>query len=498
MTRRSTTGGKARTVRGGKPKRSIAPKDLGRRVPPAASQEANVARLTRELSEALEQQTATGEILKVIARSPDDVQPVFDAIARSANHLVGGCATTVVLRREDMLHLAAFTATEEASIAFFKDTYPRPINADTEPGRVILEGKLFEVDDAQTATHTSSHLRDYARKMGRHSFVYCPMMRDGVSLGSIGVSRKEAVPFTPQEIQLLKTFADQAVIAISTVELFQEVQQRTRDLSQSLDDLRAAKDRLVQTEKFAALGRLVAGVAHEINTPVGNSLTVASTFIGKTDRIEAAVASGNVRRSLLNEYLAASREAGSQIIANLNHAVDLIQSFKEVAADRNFSDRKGFDLGQLTEQIIRSLRSGLRSHGLTFRVDCEPNLAMNSHPGPYGQVLTNLVLNSAAHAFSDEARGTVHIAARAFDKDNVEILISDDGCGMNQEIQRQAFDPFFTTRRDQGRVGLGLHIVYNIVTNRLGGRIDLDTKPGEGTRIRMIVPCEAPLELAAE
>ena len=498
MARRSTMGDKMSAVRGGEPKGNIAPKPLRYRASSTAGHETKVARLTRELREALEQQAATGDILKVIVSSPDDAQPVFDAIAQSANRLVGGTATTVVLRREDTLHLAAFTTADEASIAFYKNTYPRPLRADTEPGRVILEGKLFQVDDAQTATHVSSHLRDYARKIGRHGFVYCPMMRDGVSLGSIGVSRKEAAPFSPHEIQLLKTFADQAVIAISTVELFQEVQKRTKDLSKSLDDLRTAQDRLVQTEKFAALGRLVAGVAHEINTPLGNSLTVASTFINKTDHFEADVASGNVRRSVLNEYLAASREAASQIMANLNHAVDLIQSFKQVAADRNFSDRRGFDLGHVTEQIVRSLRSGLRSHDLTFRVDCEPNLAMNSYPGPYGQALTNLVLNSAVHAFPDELQGSVDITTRAFDKDNVEILISDDGCGMNRETQRQAFDPFFTTRRDQGRVGLGLHVVYNIVTNRLGGRIDLDTKPGEGTRIRIIVPREAPLELAAE
>src|SRR6202012_5802794 len=132
--------------------------------------------------------------------------------------------------------------------------------------------------------------------------------------GSIGVSRKEAAPFTPHEIQLLRTFADQAVIAISAAELFQEVQERTRELSQSLDDLRTAQDRLGQTQKFAALGRLVAGVAHEINTPGGNSLTVASTFINKTDRFEADVASGNVRRSILTEYLAVSRGAGTQIL----------------------------------------------------------------------------------------------------------------------------------------------------------------------------------------
>ena len=246
---------------------------------------------------------------------------------------------------------------------------------------------------------------------------------------------------------LLSVAANQAATAFQGARLM-------RALAESLENLHAAQDRLVQTEKFAALGRLVAGVAHEINTPVGNSLTVASTFINKTDRFEADVAGDNVRRSILNEYLAASREALSQIMANLIHAADLIQSFKEVAAESDFSDRRGFDLGQMTEQIVRSLRSGLRSHNLTFRVDCEPNLAMNSYPGLYGQVLTNLVVNSAAHAFPNDARGSVQITARVFDQDNVEISISDDGCGMTPEIQRQAFDPFFTTRRDQGRVGL--------------------------------------------
>ena len=150
----------------------------------------------------------------------------------------------------------------------------------------------------------------------------------------------------------------------------------------------------------------------------------------------------------------------------------------------------------MTEQVVKGLRFGLRSQNLTVSVECEPNLAMNSYPGPYGQVLTNLVLNSAAHAFPDGARGSVHIAAQASGKDNVEVLFSDDGCGMSPEVKRQVFDPFFTTRRDQGSTGLGLHIVHNIVTNRLGGRIHLETRPGAGTKIQIIVPREAPLELA--
>jgi signal transduction histidine kinase len=144
------------------------------------------------------------------------------------------------------------------------------------------------------------------------------------------------------------------------------------------------------------------------------------------------------------------------------------------------------------------LRFGLRRQGLTVNLECEPDLAMNSYAGPYGQVLTNLVLNAAVHAFPDGARGSVQITAQALGKDKVEVLFSDDGCGMSAEVRRQVFDPFFTTRRDQGSTGLGLHIVHNIVTNRLGGRINLESKPGSGTKFRIVVPREAPLEEAAE
>jgi PAS domain S-box-containing protein len=266
----------------------------------------------------------------------------------------------------------------------------------------------------------------------------------------------------------------------------------------ALRNLRETQNSLIEAEKLAALGRLVAGVAHEVNNPVGISLTVASSLERKTALFAAEVARGDLKRSSLNEFLEASRDASSQLVANLNRAAELITSFKQVAADRNYSDQRTFDLGDLTEQVVMSLRPGLRKHNLTLNVDCQPNLTMNSYPGPYGQVLTNLFLNAVAHAFPDGKRGAVDIQVRESGKDNVEIIFSDNGCGMSLDVRRRAFDPFFTTRRDKGGTGLGLHIVYSIVTNRLGGRLDLDSEPGGGTRIQIILPRVAPLEQAAE
>jgi signal transduction histidine kinase len=266
----------------------------------------------------------------------------------------------------------------------------------------------------------------------------------------------------------------------------------------ALRNLRETQNSLIEAEKLAALGRLVAGVAHEVNNPVGISLTVASSLERKTALFAGEVERGDIRRSSLNEFLEASRDASSQLVANLNRAAELVTSFKQVAADRNYSDQRSFDLGDLTEQVVMSLRPGLRKQNLTLTVSCQPNLVMNSYPGPYGQVLTNLFLNSVAHAFPDGRPGAVDIQVRESGKDNVEIIFSDNGCGMSLDVRHRAFDPFFTTRRDQGGTGLGLHIVYSIVTNRLGGRLDLDSEPGGGTRIQIILPRVAPLEQAAE
>jgi PAS domain S-box-containing protein len=271
-----------------------------------------------------------------------------------------------------------------------------------------------------------------------------------------------------------------------------------RDAAEAaLRNLQATQNSLIEAEKLAALGRLVAGVAHEINNPVGTSLTVASSLERKIAIIAAEFAQGHLKRSSLTEFLETGREASLQLVANLDRAAQLIQSFKQVATDRNHSRQCIFDLGDLTEQIVMSLRPGLSKQNRILNVDCQPHLTMNSYPGPYGQVLTNLFLNSVGHAFPDSKRGAIDIRVRAVGTDNVEILFADDGCGMSLDVRRKAFDPFFTTRRDRG-TGLGLHIVYSIVTDCLGGRLTLDSEPGEGTKIVMVLPRVAPPAVDAQ
>jgi PAS domain S-box-containing protein len=278
----------------------------------------------------------------------------------------------------------------------------------------------------------------------------------------------------------------------------QEIRSARDAAEAALQNLRETQNSLIEVEKLAALGRLVAGVAHEINNPVGTSLTVASALERKTALIVRELAQGTLKRSSLNDFLETSREASSQLVANLNHAAELIQSFKQVAADRNHSKQRTFDLGGLTEQIVMSLRPGLGKQNLALNVECQPDLTMNSYPGPYGQVLTNLFLNAVAHAFPEGEAGAIDIKVRASGTEHVEILFSDDGCGMDIGVRRKAFEPFFTTRRDQGNTGLGLHIVHNIVANCLGGRLNLDSEPGKGTKIRLILPRMAPAAFVAQ
>jgi PAS domain S-box-containing protein len=268
----------------------------------------------------------------------------------------------------------------------------------------------------------------------------------------------------------------------------QEMRRARETAEATLEHLRETQASLIEAEKLAALGRLVAGVAHEINTPVGISLTVASSLQRRYEAFATEIGRGDIRRSTLNEFLDVVRDASVQLVANLNRASELVQSFKQVAADRSRLERRRFEVGELTEQVLVSLRPELRKRGLTLDLVCEPGLSMNSLPGPYGLVLSNLVLNSITHAFPDGKQGNISCRARSFGNDAIEIVLSDDGCGMSPQIRRQAFDPFFTTRRHEGATGLGLHIVHSMVVDRLEGQLALTSEPGAGTTVRLILP----------
>jgi signal transduction histidine kinase len=257
----------------------------------------------------------------------------------------------------------------------------------------------------------------------------------------------------------------------------------------ALLELNAAQQNLIDAERLAALGGLVAGVAHEVNNPIGISLTVASSLSRRAEMFEAELRSDSpLRRSQLEEFVRNARDAAGQLVANLHRAGELIQSFKQVAVDRSHAERRQFNLGEATDQIIASLRPVLKRSPITLSVDVPEGLVIDGYPGSYGQILTNLFLNAATHAFADGRAGAITVSARPRGAEDVEIIFADNGAGMTPDVQRQAFDPFFTTRRNEGGTGLGLHIVYNLVTQQLGGRMVLDSRLGQGTTFRIIMP----------
>jgi signal transduction histidine kinase len=277
--------------------------------------------------------------------------------------------------------------------------------------------------------------------------------------------------------------------AIAKREADDELRASKEKAESALLELNAAQQNLIDAERLAALGGLVAGVAHEVNNPIGISLTVASSFARRADMFEAELRSNTpLRRSQLEDFVRTCQDAAQQLVANLHRAGELIQSFKQVAVDRSHAERRQFSLSEATDQIIASLRPVLKKAPITISVEVPDGLMIDGYPGSYGQILTNLFLNATNHAFSGARPGTISISAKPRGNDDIEIIFADNGAGMTPDVQRQAFDPFFTTRRNEGGTGLGLHIVYNLVTQQLGGRMMLESRLGQGTTFRIIMP----------
>jgi signal transduction histidine kinase len=300
--------------------------------------------------------------------------------------------------------------------------------------------------------------------------------------GIQGTTAKDEVGAMARAVDV---FRENAIAKRKTEDELRAAKERAES---ALLELNTAQQNLIDAERLAALGGLVAGVAHEVNNPIGISLTVASSFARRADIFESELRTEPLRRSKLDEFVKSSRDAAGQLVANLHRAGELIQSFKQVAVDRSHAERRQFNLSEATDQIVASLKPVLKKAAITLSVDVPEGLVIDGYPGSYGQILTNLFLNAANHAFGDGRSGAISISARARGSDDVEIIFADNGAGMTPDVQRQAFDPFFTTRRNEGGTGLGLHIVYNLVTQQLGGRMMLESRLGQGTTFRIIMP----------
>lgn len=273
----------------------------------------------------------------------------------------------------------------------------------------------------------------------------------------------------------------------------EKLERANSELAQAMESLQRTKGELVRSEKMAALGSLVAGVAHELNTPIGNSVTVASTLQDQTDIIRKAIEGAGVRKSEILEYLDTAAKGSELLMRNLGTARELVAGFKQVAADQASNQRRQFNLKETVEGILATLVPMYRK--TPFEMECElgEGIVMDSYPGPLGQTLTNFVTNALAHAFEGRTAGTMRLVCVKRGDAHVEIRFSDDGIGIPPENRNRVFDPFFTTKLGQGGSGLGLNIVYNIVTSVLGGTIELESELGRGTSFIVVLPLNAPV-----
>ena len=271
------------------------------------------------------------------------------------------------------------------------------------------------------------------------------------------------------------------------------------ELQEALSTLQKAQRELVESEKLASLGRLVAGVAHELNTPLGNALTVVSALDDRYKQLEAMLSgTAQLRRSTLEELARDTRRGQDILQRNVQKAADLVRDFKQVAIDQTADLRRDFELAKVVEDVLVMVEPSFKHTPFVIDTDLCRGVMMNSYPGALGQVLTNLLMNALLHAFEGLDRGRVTVRCLPADGGEVELTVIDDGRGMDESIRRRIFDPFFTTKLGTGGSGLGMHIVHSIVINVLGGQIEVQSAPGQGTQMLMRLPLVAPQRAGAD
>jgi signal transduction histidine kinase len=308
------------------------------------------------------------------------------------------------------------------------------------------------------------------------SLIFVPILVGARALGVLCVQSRARHAYQRVQLDMLSTLAAYLGVALDNADAYRQ--------------LKDTQAQLAAHEKLASLGSLVAGVAHELNTPIGNSLLMASTLQEKTSTLAARFAQSNLKKSELEGWIAAASEASALIQRSLHSAAELMNSFKQVSVDQASTQRRRFDLAQVCHEIAATIMNQVRRGGHALEIQVEPGIVMDSYPGPLGQVLINFVNNALLHAF-DAPGGTMVLAAGPSGSDRVRIEFRDDGRGIPAEHLSRIFDPFFTTRMGQGGTGLGLNITYNIVTTLLGGTIRVDSGAEGGTVFVVDLPLRA-------
>jgi len=463
---------------------------------------------TNDLSEALQYQTGSADILRVIASSPTDVGPVLSAIVESACALCGAYDAVIVLKDQDELRLGA----HHGPISMTQNRWSN--DRASISGRAVADRRPVHVLDVLSDEGADFAIaREMSRVDGCHTLLGAPLLRDGKSIGAIVLRRAEVNPFSDKQIALLQTFADQAVIAIGNVRLFEEVQSRTQELAASLDDLRTAQDRLIQTEKLASLGQLTAGIAHEIKNPLNFVNNFAALSSELTDELNDLLKSASLTSDIRDEVdeLTGFLKDNLQKVVQHGKRADSIVKNMLLHSREGSGEHRPIDVNTLVQESLNLAYHGSRAEKPQFNVALKCELdpeagAVEAFPQEITRALLNLIINGfyaltrRKAETGDELFEPVLAATTRNLGSKVEIRIWDNGTGIPPEVRGKIFNPFFTTKPTGEGTGLGLSMAHDIIVKQHGGRIDVQTELGEFTEFIITLPRDngAPLRQRPE
>jgi signal transduction histidine kinase len=450
---------------------------------------------TRDLTEALAYQTGGANILRVIASSPTDVGPVLKAIVESACKLCEAYDAIVFLKDADVLHSAAHHGPIPEGVGKL------PIKRSWAAGVAFLDRKPVHIlDILSTEGDEFPDGQEASRRMGHRTMLSVPLVREGESNGVIMLRRNEVKPFTDKQILLLETFADQAMIAIDNVRLFDETQARTRELAASLEDLRTAQDRLVQTEKLASLGQLTAGIAHEIKNPLNFVNNFSSLSAELTDELNDVLKSADLAdkvRTEVDELTGLLKDNLQKVVQHGKRADSIVKNML-LHSREGSGDHRAADINALLDESLNLAYHGARAEKPQFNVTLQRDFDSNAgmvelFPQEITRVFLNLIGNGFYAVTQRKADGTegfdpVVSAVTRDLGDHVEIRIRDNGTGIPPDVKEKMFNPFFTTKPAGEGTGLGLSMSHDIVVKQHGGSIEVATEPGQFTEFTVRLP----------